>query len=287
MTDPLLKTHLNYPMKHRGKVRDVYDLGEHLLLVSSDRISAFDVVFEQGIPRKGDALTQLSLFWFDKTNQIIKNHVVKDAYPEDFPQELKDRSVVGLKAAPIKLECIVRGYLTGSGYKSYKKDGTVCGIKLLEGLENGSKLPEPIFTPTTKADKGHDENVTEEQAIQIVGESTFNFVKSKSLKLYKFAEEYARERGLILADTKFEFGLYNNELILIDEIFTSDSSRYWIKEEYEQGKLLSLDKQFVRDYLETLDWNKTPPAPPLPEEVIRKTSQRYLEAYKMLTGKDL
>lgn len=287
MNDPILKTNLDYPLIHRGKVRDVYTLGENLLLVASDRLSAFDVVFNEGIPQKGEVLTQLSLFWFEKTKHIVKNHVV-GTFPENFPDEMKRRSVVGVKTTPVKLECIVRGYLTGSGWKSYQKDGTVCGIKLPEGLKNGSKLSEPIFTPTTKAEQGqHDENVTEQQAIGIIGKESYDFVKSKSLEIYKFAEEYARERGLILADTKFEFGEYNNEIILIDEILTPDSSRYWPKEEYDKGNLFSLDKQYVRNYLETLDWNKKPPAPTLPKEVIEKTRERYLKAYNSVTGQNL
>ncbi|MDD5023206.1 MAG: phosphoribosylaminoimidazolesuccinocarboxamide synthase [Candidatus ainarchaeum sp.] len=286
MVNPILKTNLNYPLLHRGKVRDVYDLEENLLLVSSDRLSAFDVVFNEGIPRKGEVLTQLSLFWFEKTKHIIKNHLVNN-FPKDFPEEMKKRSVIGVKTKPVKLECIVRGYLTGSGWKSYQKDGTICGIKLPLNLKNGSKLPEPIFTPTTKAEQGHDQDVTEDKAIEIVGQKTFDFVKRKSIELYSFAEEYARSKGLILADTKFEFGEYNGEIILIDEALTPDSSRYWLKSDYDKGKLLSLDKQFARDYLETLNWDKKPPAPPLPEEIIEKTSKRYLQAYNFLTGKNL
>ncbi len=287
MVNTILKSNLEYNLINRGKVRDLYDLGDNLMLVSSDRISAFDVVFNEGIPRKGEVLTQLSLFWFNQIKDIIKTQLIEKKFPENLPESYKRRSVVVIKANPVKLECIVRGYLTGSGYKSYVKDGKVCGIKLPEGLKNGSKLPEPIFTPTTKAEKGHDENVTEEESIEIVGKETFEFVKRKSIEIYKHAEKVAWERGLVLADTKFEFGQYNNEIILIDEVLTPDSSRYWLKDEYQKGNLVSLDKQYVRNYLETLDWNKSPPPPTIPEEVIEKTTKRYLEAYKMLTGKDL
>ncbi|MFA5050054.1 MAG: phosphoribosylaminoimidazolesuccinocarboxamide synthase [Candidatus Micrarchaeia archaeon] len=286
MQNTILSSNLNYPLLHRGKVRDVYTLNENLLLVASDRLSAFDVVFSQGIPKKGEILTQLSLFWFEKTEHIIRNHVVNE-FPNDFPEDMKKRSVVGLKTKPVKLECIVRGYLTGSGWISYQKNKKVCGIKLPEGLKNGSKLSEPIFTPTTKAEKGHDENIDEKEAVQLVGKEVFEFIKSKSIKLYEFAKKYANEKGLILADTKFEFGEKDGEIILIDEALTPDSSRYWLKKDYQHGKLLSLDKQYVRDYLETLNWDKKPPAPELPYDIIEKTSQRYLESYTMLTGKNL
>ncbi len=282
----ILTSNLNYPLLHKGKVRDVYDLNDNLLLVASDRLSAFDVVFNEGIPNKGEILTKLSLFWFEKTRHIVKNHIINH-FPGDFPKDMEKRSVVGLKTKPIKLECIVRGYLTGSGWSSYQKTGEVCGIKLEKGLKNGSKLSEPIFTPTTKADFGHDENINEDGAIALVGKKTFDFIKSKSIQIYLFAEKYAREKGLILADTKFEFGEINGEIILIDEALTPDSSRYWIKKDYDEGRLVSLDKQYVRDYLETLNWNKKPPAPKLPEEIIKKTKERYLQSYKMLTGKNL
>ncbi|MBN2478033.1 phosphoribosylaminoimidazolesuccinocarboxamide synthase [Candidatus Micrarchaeota archaeon] len=287
MAEPVYETNLNYPLIHRGKVRDTYDLGENLLMIATDRLSAFDVVFKQPIPKKGEVLTQLSKFWFEKTNHIIKNHVIHNKFPEDFPEEMKRRSMVTLKAKPLKIECVVRGYLTGSGYKEYSKTGEVCGIKLPEGLKNGSKLENPIFTPATKAETGHDINIDEQQAKEIVGNDTFEFAKNKAVELYKFGRDYVLERGLVLADTKFEFGIFNEEIILIDEILTPDSSRYWLKSDYEKGKLLSLDKQYVRDYLETLDWNKQPPAPTLPPEVISKTTERYLQAYKMITGKDL
>jgi len=287
MKETILESNLGYKLITRGKVRDIYDLSDKLLLVTTDRLSAFDVVFGDPIPMKGVVLTQLALFWFNKTKHIIKNHIL-NKFPNDFPEEFKKRSIIGLKAKPIKLECIVRGYITGGGWKSYKKDGEICGIKLPDGLKNGSKLSEPIFTPTTKEEVGtHDENLNENKAKEIVGEKTYNFVKTKSIELYKFAEEYSREKGLILADTKFEFGIHNGEIILIDEILTLDSSRYWLKEDYENGKLLSLDKQYVRDYLETLDWDKKPPAPNLPQEIISKTTEKYLEAYEMLTGEKI
>jgi len=284
MLKPVIKTNLEYPLLSRGKVRDVYSFGEYLMIIATDRLSAFDVVFNEGIPQKGQVLNQLSLFWFEKTKHIIQNHIVEDAYPEGFLVDLRKRTTVGLKATPVKLECIVRGYLTGSGLKSYEKDGTVCGIKLPPGLKNGSKLPEPIFTPTTKAEKGHDENVTEEQAKKIVGEEVYNTIKSKSIELYKFAEQYVWRNGLVLADTKFEFGIYNRDVILIDEALTPDSSRYWLKDEYEKGNLVSLDKQYVRDYLESINWNKSPPPPKLPKNIIKKTTERYLQAYNMITG---
>ncbi len=287
MSKPVIKTNLEYPLLSRGKVRDVYSFGEYLMIIASDRLSAFDVVFNEGIPQKGQVLNQLSLFWFEKTKHIIPNHIVEDAFPEGFSEDLKKRTTIGLKAIPVKLECIVRGYLTGSGLKSYEKDGTVCGITLPPGLKNGAKLPEPIFTPTTKAEKGHDENVTEEQAIKIVGDEVYNTVKSKSIELYKFADQYVWRNGLVLADTKFEFGIYKRDVILIDEALTPDSSRYWLKDEYEKGNLVSLDKQYVRDYLENMNWNKSPPPPKLPKNIISKTTERYLQAYKMVTGKEL
>jgi phosphoribosylaminoimidazole-succinocarboxamide synthase len=290
--ETITKTDLDIPFLRKGKVRETYQLDNNLLLVSSDRLSAFDVVFNEGIPHKGDVLNSLSIFWFNRTTDIVKNHFITNAIPAKLPNYLQQRSMIVKKADPIKLECVVRGYLTGSGWKEYQKSGTVCGIKLPEGLKNGSELPQPIFTPSTKADIGHDENITGDQAKEIVGQDTFNILKKKSLELYNFGKTHARKCGLILADTKFEFGFFTNgsgqkTIILIDEILTPDSSRYWLKKEYDEGKLVSLDKQFVRDYLEQTDWNKEPPAPELPEEVIKKTSERYLQAYKMLTGKDL
>ncbi len=290
--EPITKTSLDLNLVSRGKVRDIYSMNNHLLMVSSDRLSAFDVVFSEGIPYKGVVLNQVSIFWFMKTTEIIQNHFITDAVPARFPADVHYRSMIVEKAEPVKLECVVRGYLTGSGWKDYQKTGKVCGIELPEGLKNGSELPKPIFTPSTKAESGHDIPVTHEEAISIAGEKTFRFLKQKSIELYNYAKNHARRCGLVLADTKFEFGYFTRpngirEIILIDEVLTPDSSRYWLKEDYEQGKLLSLDKQYVRDYLEGTNWNKTPPPPPLPGEVVKKTSERYLLLYNMLTGKDL
>ncbi|MDO8553873.1 MAG: phosphoribosylaminoimidazolesuccinocarboxamide synthase [Candidatus Micrarchaeota archaeon] len=282
-------THTEVPLKKfsKGKVRDTYEIDSDLLMVSTDRLSVFDVVFNEGIPNKGTLLNNLSIFWFLKTREIIKNHFITDAIPANLPEYLQKRSMIVTRAKPIHLECVVRGYLTGSGLKEYEKTGKVCGIELPKGLKNGSELPEPIFTPSTKAQTGHDENINEEQARKIAGDATVDFIKKKSIELYKFGKHHALKSGLILADTKFEFGHLNNEIILIDEALTPDSSRYWLKDDYDKGKLTSLDKQYVRDYLEGIKWNKYPPPPSLPKEVIEKTTERYLKAYKMLTGKEL
>lgn len=269
-------------------MRDTYKLDDDILMVATDRLSAFDVVFREGIPNKGRVLNALSAFWFGKTRDIIENHLITTDIPEELPDYLKGRSMVVKKATPVLLECVVRGHLTGSGWKEYQKSGTVCGIKLEDGLKNGSRIGQPVFTPSTKAEEGHDININEQKAEEIVGKNTLEFVKRKSLELYEYGRDYAFDRGLVLADTKFEFG-YNEEggIILIDEILTPDSSRYWLKEEYGNGRLVSLDKQFVRDYLEKTDWNKQPPPPPLPPDVVKKTSERYLQAYRMLTGEEL
>ncbi len=290
--ETITQTNLDLELLGKGKVRDTYVLdNERLLMIASDRLSAFDVVFNEGIPRKGEVLTKLSVFWFNKTKNILKNHLLSTEIPNAMPEYLKGRTMVVKKATPIALECVVRGYLTGSGLKDYQKTGSVCGIELPKGLKNGSELPEPLFTPSTKAKTGHDENISGNTAQEIVGEETFNTVKEKSLELYKFAKQHALECGLVLADTKFEFGYMENKgkrnIILIDEALTPDSSRYWLKEKYDQGILESLDKQFVRNYLETLNWNKSPPPPKLPAEVIKKTTERYLEAYQKLTGEKL
>jgi phosphoribosylaminoimidazole-succinocarboxamide synthase len=287
-TEVMTETSLSIPLVKKGKVRDTYELDDNLLMVSTDRLSAFDVVFREGIPNKGRVLNTISAFWFKKTEDIIENHLISTGIPADLPDYLKGRSMVVKKATPIMLECVVRGYLTGSGWKEYQKTGTVCGMKLEEGLSNGSMIREPVFTPSTKAEKGHDINITEEKAAEIIGRKTYDYVKDKALELYRFGRDYAIDRGLVLADTKFEFG-YSPEgrIILIDEILTPDSSRYWLGEEYDKGNLVSLDKQFVRDYLEKTDWNKQPPPPPLPPGVVQKTSERYLKAYKMLTGEEL
>ncbi len=278
-----------------GKVRDIYDLGEYYLLVSTDRISAYDVIMNEGIPNKGAVLTQISKFWFDLTKDIIDNHLVSvdvNEFPEEC-QEYKDilegRSMLVKKAELISIECIVRGYITGSGMKDYKKTGTICGLKLPEGLVESEKLPEPIFTPSTKAEIGdHDENISSEKAIEIVGEEVFNKIKDATLSIYKKAYDYAYEKGIIIADTKLEFGFYNGEIILIDEILSPDSSRFWPRDDYEKGRTqASYDKQFVRDYLTSINFDKQPPAPTLPEEVIAETSKKYEEALTQLTGKRL
>ena len=270
-----------------GKVREVFDMGEHFLFVASDRISAFDVILPNGIPRKGEVLTQISHFWFDHFADHVPNHRVNDGLPEDLVH-LKSRSMVVKKAKPLAIECIVRGYITGSGWKEYTKKGTVCEIQLPEGLLESVELEEPFFTPSTKADEGHDENISFEKAVEIVGLETAEKVRELSLKIYTAARNYARERGIIIADTKFEFGELDGEVILIDEVLTPDSSRFWPLDEYEPGRgQFSFDKQYVRDYLETLDWDKTPPGPTLPEEIVERSQSRYLEAYERLTGKAL
>lgn len=278
----------------RGKVRDVYDLQDKLLIVSTDRISCFDVVLPNGIPYKGHVLTALSCFWFDLIKDIIPNHLVTsdiNKYPQElkrYKKELLGRSMLVLKTKPLPVECVVRGYLSGSGWKEYKEKQSVCGINLPAGLLESDKLPQDIFTPSTKADAGHDMNINQQYVETLVGEDTADKLKKISIEIYRKASGYALKRGIIIADTKFEFGIYNDELILIDEALTPDSSRFWPKDKYNPGKAQpSFDKQFVRDYLEGLDWDKTPPAPELPEEIIGKTSRKYLEAYKRITGKDL
>ncbi|VVC03158.1 Phosphoribosylaminoimidazole-succinocarboxamide synthase [Candidatus Bilamarchaeum dharawalense] len=290
--ETIRETNLDLSLLRKGKVRDTYIINDHLLMVATDRLSAFDVVFNEAIPRKGEVLTKLSIFWFTRTSDIIGNHFLTNAIPANLPSYLNGRSMIVNKAEPLPLECVVRGHITGSAWKEYQKSGTVCGMELPKGLKNGSELPKPIFTPSTKAEKGHDENISEGQAKQIVGESTYNTIKQKSIELYNFGKQQAEKSGLVLADTKFEFGNYTEKdgrkkIILIDEALTPDSSRYWLKEKYDNGVLESLDKQFVRDYLEKTNWNKTPPPPTLPKDVITKTSERYLLAYNMLTGKEL
>lgn len=293
--EPLL--HLDLPGIKKlksGKVRDIFDLGDRLLFVASDRISAFDVIMPNGIPRKGEVLTQISYFWFAQTESFQPNHLISRAGEplpanlQPFAGNLAGRSMLVKKANPLAIECVVRGYLAGSGWKEYRESQTVCGIKLPAGLKESSELPEPIFTPATKAETGHDENISFEHAAQIVGKDIAERVRAASLKIYNFARDYARKRGIIIADTKFEFGLLDGQLLLIDEVLTPDSSRFWPAAEYQPGKgQPSFDKQFVRDYLETLDWNKTPPGPRLPPEVVAKTQAKYLEAYERLTGKKL
>lgn len=293
--EPLLSLELPGIKKVKsGKVREVFDLGEHLLFVATDRISAFDCIMPNGIPNKGKALTQMSHYWFDETESIIKNHRVARADaplpPElkPFVEKLAGRSMIVLKAKPLAIECVVRGYLAGSGWKEYKKSQSVCGVALPAGLLESSELPEPIFTPSTKAEEGHDENISFEQAEKIVGSDIARKVRDASIRLYSWARDHARKRGIIIADTKFEFGLFNGEVILIDEVLTPDSSRFWPMSEYQPGRgQSSFDKQFVRDYLENLGWNKQPPAPKLPADVVAKTAEKYAEAYRCLTGKEL
>ncbi|MDD5729592.1 MAG: phosphoribosylaminoimidazolesuccinocarboxamide synthase [Candidatus Omnitrophica bacterium] len=278
----------------RGKVRDVYDLGDKLLIVSTDRISCFDVVLSCGIPYKGRVLTGLSCFWFDFLKSVVPNHLVT-ASADTFPQELqkyKDslagRSMLVLKTKPLPIECVVRGYLSGSGWKEYLKSQSVCGIRLPPGLLESDKLPEVLFTPSTKEDVGHDRNINQDEAEKLVGKETALRIKQVSIAIYEKARDYALEKGIIIADTKFEFGFYNDELILIDEALTPDSSRFWPMDKYRPGSPQpSYDKQFVRDYLESLVWDKNPPAPKLPEDIIARTSDKYLEAYRRLTGKAL
>jgi len=277
-----------------GKVREIFDLGDRLLFVATDRISAFDCIMPNGIPRKGEVLTQISYFWFAQTESFQPNHLLSrpnqplPANLQPFADLLSQRSMIVRKAKPLAIECVVRGYLAGSGWKEYRERQTVCGIKLPAGLKESSELPQPIFTPATKAETGHDENISFEQAAGIVGAEIAEKVRAASLKIYNFARDYARKRGIIIADTKFEFGELEGKLLLIDEVLTPDSSRFWPADQYQPGKgQPSFDKQFVRDYLETLDWNKTPPAPALPDEVVARTQAKYLEAYEKLTGKPL
>jgi len=295
MTEPLLDLVLPGVRKIKsGKVREMFDLGDRLLLVASDRISAFDCIMPNGIPRKGEVLTQISFFWFDRFASFVPNHLLAradDPLPSNlqpFAEQLARRSMIVKKAQPLAIECVVRGYLAGSGWQEYRKRQTVCGIKLPAGLQESSELPEPIFTPATKAETGHDENISFEEASKIVGASLTEKAREASLKIYSTAREYARQRGIIIADTKFEFGLFEGQLILIDEVLTPDSSRFWPADQYQPGRgQPSFDKQFVRDYLETLSWNKTPPAPALPADVVAKTQAKYLDAYARLTGRSL
>lgn len=279
----------------RGKVRDIYEVDGYLLIVATDRISAFDIVMNDPIPDRGKILTQMSLFWFKLLESIVDNHVIAsdpDNYPEicrPYKQELSGRSMLVKKATPFKIECIVRGYLAGSGWKEYKEKGSICGISLPSGLRESERLPEPIFTPSTKAEDGmHDENITFDEAKRIVGEEIAEKIKELSLRIYEFGRKIAEDKGIIIADTKLEFGIWDGKIILIDEVLTPDSSRFWPMEEYEPGRpQKSFDKQFLRDYLDSIGWSKTPPPPKLPPEIIQKTRERYLEAYKRLTGGDM
>jgi len=275
----------------RGKVRDIYDLGGHLLLVATDRVSAFDVVLPNGIPHKGKILTQISIYWFKQMEDIIKNHVVATEV-KDFPEKLhkyvdllEGRSMLVKKAKPLPVECIVRGYLSGSGWMEYKESGTVCGIKLSEGLVESSRLPEPIFTPSTKAEEGHDINISFEEMKGIVGNEMAERLRDISLRIYLKARDMAEKKGIIIADTKFEFGIHDGELILIDELLTPDSSRFWSLKEYSPNRSQdSYDKQIVRDYLLTLNWDKTYPAPMLLDDIVERTAQRYREILEILTA---
>ncbi|NMD87269.1 phosphoribosylaminoimidazolesuccinocarboxamide synthase [Victivallis vadensis] len=278
---------------NRGKVRDVYDLGDALLFVATDRLSAFDVVMPNGVPRKGEVLTQISLFWFDLMRDIPNHLISADvaSRPEltAYVKDLQGRSMIVRKAKVLPVECIVRGYLVGSGWKDYQKTGMVSGLKLRAGYQQASKLDEPLFTPSTKAEIGdHDEAISFEQVGGIIGADKAAALRELSLKIYSTARDYAEKRGIIVADTKFEFGEIDGRIILVDEVLTPDSSRFWPADQYQVGTSpVSLDKQYVRDYLETLDWNKTAPGPELPADVVKKTSDKYLEAYRMLTGKSL
>lgn len=278
------------PLVKRGKVRDIYDLGEYLLLVATDRISAFDVVLPNGIPGKGRVLTQISIYWFKQMEDIVPNHIIATRV-KDFPEKvhkyediLEERSMLVKKTRPMPVECVVRGYLSGSGWKEYKKSGTICGIRLPEGLVESSRLTEPLFTPSTKAEEGHDSNISFDEVSKKVGQEMADMLKDISIKVYSKARDIAEKKGIIIADTKFEFGLYNGELILIDELLTPDSSRFWSIKDYAPGRSQdSYDKQVVRDYLLTLDWDQTYPGPELPDEIMEKTAARYRDILKILT----
>ena len=293
---PLLQTRLSGLVPHRqGKVRDIFDLDDSLLMVATDRISAFDYVLGSGIPDKGKVLTQLSAFWFEKTSGIVPNHLLTMDVRE-YPQEMRPyadvlsgRSMLVRKTNPVPIECVARGYLSGSGWKEYQANGAVCGIALPSGLRESDRLPEPIFTPATKAATGHDINISEAEAANLVGRELIQRLRGLTIELYEFGAAHAESRGIILADTKFEFGLTDtHEIILIDEALTPDSSRYWPQDQYAPGgPQPSFDKQYVRDYLEQIRWNKQPPVPSLPDEVIARTRQKYVEAYRRLTGKEL
>lgn len=278
----------------RGKVRDLYSLNGHLLFVATDRISAFDYVLGTGIPEKGRVLTQISLFWFDFLHDIVQNHLVTAKvreYPsplQKYADQLRGRSMLVNKAQMVDIECVVRGYISGSAWKEYQQNGTVCGIQLPSGLRESDKLPQPIFTPATKAVSGHDENISFAEMCKRTGPELAEQLRDLSLRIYTKAADYAAGRGIIIADTKFEFGHTFNGLVLADEVLTPDSSRFWPADKYQPGRAQeSFDKQFVRDYLETIRWNKQPPAPPLPDDVALKTSEKYIQAYKIVAGRDL
>lgn len=279
----------------RGKVRDVYEIEDMLLIVASDRMSAFDVVMDDPIPDKGRILTMISTFWFDRLRDVVENHVIStepDDYPEPcrkYRKQLKGRSMLVRKADPLPVECIVRGYISGSGWNEYLEKGTVCDIALPPGLQESEKLPEPIFTPSTKAESGtHDENIPFSRAVELLGRETADAVRDLSLRIYAFGRDFAAEKGILIADTKFEFGRIDNRIILIDEVLTPDSSRFWPMDDYRPGgPQKSFDKQFLRDYLNGLDWPKTPPPPRLPPDIVRKTREKYLDALEKIAGKTL
>lgn len=291
----LIQTELKgIPRVSTGKVRDIYQVGDKLLIVATDRLSAFDVVLPDGIPGKGKVLTQLSVFWFERYKSIVPNHLVTadvTKYPPElrgFQEILKHRSMLVKKAEPLPVECVVRGYLAGSAWRDYQATGTVCGIKLPPGLRLAERLPQPIFTPSTKAKTGHDENITSQEMAKLVGEAMARKIRQISIEIYRRASEYAQSRGIIIADTKLEFGLYKGKLMLIDELLTPDSSRFWAVSSYQIGTSPpSYDKQFVRDYLTATGWNQQPPAPHLPPEIIAGTSARYRESLKLLAGMEL
>jgi len=285
----ITKTELPLKSFSRGKVRDTYELGDNLLMVASDRLSAFDVVFSQGIPYKGLVLTELSLFWFDHLKGVMKNHLLPLGLPANLqgrPEALERRSMRVVRAKPLPIECVVRGYIAGSGWKDYQKTQMICGQKLPAGLKQAAQLPHPLFTPSTKATSGHDENIDRERGIQLVGKDVYDEVAEKAIRLYEEGARHAKSKGILLADTKFEFGLYEEEVILIDEVLTPDSSRYWPIDSYQEGiSPPSYDKQFVRDYLEAMHWDKKPPAPLLPDDIIRKTTEKYIEGYEHISGR--
>ena len=294
MTSTVTQTNIQeFPLKARGKVRDIYDLGDSLLFIASDRVSAFDYVLPNPIPDKGKVLTQISLFWFEYLQNTVDNHVITASFT-DFPSdlqkypELNGRSMIVKKAKMFPVECVARGYLSGSGWKEYQETGKVCGIPLPSGLRESDPLPQPIFTPATKAETGHDINISFEEVARILDESTANALRDLTLDVYTRAADHALKQGIIIADTKFEFGIYEGKIILCDEVLTPDSSRFWPKDDYQPGRgQKSLDKQYVRDYLEKIKWNKQPPCPELPPEVIQETSAKYREIYRRITGREL
>ncbi|OGO52408.1 MAG: phosphoribosylaminoimidazolesuccinocarboxamide synthase [Chloroflexi bacterium RBG_16_68_14] len=282
-------------LSHRGKVRDLYDLGDRLLIVATDRISAFDVVLPNGVPGKGAVLTQLSAFWFQRTASVVPNHFLRladgsseDELPFELPPELVGRSMIVRKAQRLPAECIVRGYLAGNAWAEYQEHGTVCGVRMPPGLGESERFPEPLFTPTTKAEVGHDQNLSTEELVELIGMEVASAVRLRSLALYRYGADCARERGIIISDTKFEFGLLDGEPIVIDEMLTPDSSRFWDAEEYQPGlHQEAFDKQYVRDWLLRSDWNREPPAPALPPDVVEETARRYQEIYRRLTGEEV